>query len=439
VDQGNGAGLATGLNQASDISATLYVADSRCMREVPDASVSLIVTSPPYWHLKDYGAAGQIGYGQSLHEYLYDLGRVWRECWRVLQPGRRLCINIGDQFARATVFGGYRVIPLHAEIIVQCERLGFVYLGAIIWQKKTTLRPSGGAVVMGSFPYPPNGLVEIDYEFILLFRKPGKVPPVPSEIKTAAALTRDEWKAFFRGHWQFPGERQQGHEAMFPEELPMRLIRMFSFPGEIVLDPFAGSGTTLRAALRTGRRAIGYEIQPAFLPIVQQKVGGDLLGQGQLHVVVREVSCEPVAPPSGYVPTVPDLMPQRSRLPLSPSTDSASKVKAILWPADQPEPLLLLSEGRKVRFCGLLFPEAKRAEVQAYLQRYLQGKRILLRHPPIPEPSEVLPAYVYLTNRLFVNRKLLECGLAQVHPTEEHPYAKRFLTIRANQLRSHEQ
>ncbi len=436
MDQGNGAGFAPGLNNGAEGSATLYLADSRCMREVPDEGISLILTSPPYWHLKDYGVPNQIGYGQSLHEYLYDLGRVWRECWRVLQPGRRLCINVGDQFARATVYGAYQVIPLHAEIIAQCVRIGFAYLGAIIWQKKTTLRPSGGAVVMGSFPYPPNGLVELDYEFILLFRKPGKAPAVPSEVKTAAALTRDEWKAFFRGHWQFPGERQQGHEAMFPEELPTRLIRMFSFPGEIVLDPFAGSGTTLRAALRTGRRAIGYEIQPAFLPIVQQKVGGDLLGQGRLQVVVREHSYGPVEPPSGYVPAVPDLLPQRSRLPLPPSTDSASKVKAILWPADQPEPLLLLSEGRKVRFWGLLFPEAKRAEVQAYLQRYLQGKRILLRHSPIPESSEVLPAYVYLTNRLFVNRKLLEYGLAEAHPLEQHPYAARFLQAQEKQVRS---
>ncbi|MCS6923677.1 MAG: site-specific DNA-methyltransferase [Fimbriimonadales bacterium] len=103
--------------------ATLYVADSRSMHEVASGSIALVVTSPPYWHIKDYGAPQQIGYGQSLHEYLYDLSRVWRECWRVLQPGRRLCINIGDQFARAIIYGQYRVIPLHAEIIAQCGRI----------------------------------------------------------------------------------------------------------------------------------------------------------------------------------------------------------------------------------------------------------------------------------------------------------------------------
>ena len=131
--------------------AKIYIADSRNMAEVADESVHLVVTSPPYWHIKDYGVEGQIGYGQTLHEYLLDLSRVWCECWRVLKPGRRLCINIGDQFARAVIYGHYKVIPLHAEIIAQCETIGFDYMGAIIWRKKTTMRTTGGAVVMGSF------------------------------------------------------------------------------------------------------------------------------------------------------------------------------------------------------------------------------------------------------------------------------------------------
>ncbi len=160
---------------------------------------------------------------------------------------------------------------------------------------------------MGSYPYPPNGLVELDYEFILLFRKPGRGPSVPHELRSAAALSRDEWKSFFRGHWQFAGERQRGHEAMFPVTLPYRLIRMFSFPGEIVLDPFAGSGTTLKAAIETSRKAIGYEIQKDFVQIARKKVEGNLLTQYKLHVIEREGICEPVAPLEGYVPSVPDL------------------------------------------------------------------------------------------------------------------------------------
>ena len=105
------------------------------MSEVSDESIGLVVTSPPYWNIKDYGVAGQIGYGQTLHEYLRGLYRVWTECYRVLLPGRRLCINIGDQFARSIIYGRYKIIPLHAEVISQCERIGFDYMGSIIWQK----------------------------------------------------------------------------------------------------------------------------------------------------------------------------------------------------------------------------------------------------------------------------------------------------------------
>jgi DNA modification methylase len=298
---------------AMAVRATIYIADSRNMAEVADESVHLIVTSPPYWHLKDYGTQGQIGYGQTLHEYLLDLSRVWRECWRVLKAGRRLCINIGDQFARSIVYGRYKVIPIHAEIIAQCETIGFDYMGAIIWRKKTTVRTTGGAVVMGSFPYPPNGIVELDYEFILLFKKPerdagrGAKDEVPQAAKEASKLTRDEWKEFFSGHWEFAGERQTLHEAMFPEELPYRLIRMFSFVGEIVLDPFLGSGTTVKVALELGRNAIGYEIQPAFVPIIRQKLR--TLFCPEATILHRQRPLPPVDPPPNYRPSIQDAKP----------------------------------------------------------------------------------------------------------------------------------
>ncbi len=169
----------------------IIIGDSRRMVEVDDSTIGLVVTSPPYWNIKDYGIENQIGYGQSLHEYLKDLYRVWKECYRVLIPGRRLCINIGDQFARSIIYGRYKVIPLHAEIIAQCEHIGFDYMGSIIWQKKTTMNTTGGASVMGSYPYPPNGMIEIDYEFILIFKKPGTGESLPIEIKKESALTKE--------------------------------------------------------------------------------------------------------------------------------------------------------------------------------------------------------------------------------------------------------
>jgi site-specific DNA-methyltransferase (adenine-specific) len=182
---------------------------------------------------------------------------------------------VGDQFARAVYYGRYKVIPIRTEIIKFCETLGFDYRGAVIWQKVTTCNTMGGAMVMGSFPHPRNGILKIDYEFILLFKKLGKAPRVEKERKEASALTTEEWNEYFTGHWSFSGERQDKHLAMFPEELPRRLIRMFSFVGETVLDPFLGSGTTCLAAKNTERNSVGYEINADFLPLIRGKIGAN--------------------------------------------------------------------------------------------------------------------------------------------------------------------
>lgn len=399
---------------------TLYFADSRNMAELTEGSVHLVVTSPPYWHIKDYGTEAQIGYGQSLHEYLYDLSRVWRECYRVLQPGRRLCINIGDQFARSVVYGRYKVIALHAEMIAQCETIGFDYMGATIWQKKTTMNTTGGAVVMGSFPYPPNGVVEIDYEFILLFRKPGDSPPAPAEVKEASRLTRDEWKTYFNGHWNFGGARQVGHEAMFPEELPYRLIRMFTFTNEVVLDPFAGSGTTLKVAIDLGRHAVGYEIQREFEPILRRK-----LGTGVPFILCqREHHLPPVEPPEGYVPRVQDAKPVRGSAEALLRREPTVKVVAVL-----DEHTLEMEDGSLVRLLGVRVPPERREEAIHYLRRYVVGKRVVIKLADgcASAKSCVVAAYIYLTNRLFINRKMIEMGLATAERAVPHRLLQQFV------------
>lgn len=250
----------------------IYLADSRHMPELEDASVHLVLTSPPYWQLKDYGSEGQIGYHDSYEEYLADLNQVWGECARVLHPGCRLCVNIGDQFARAAYYGRSKIIPIREAIVRHCEGLGLDYMGAIIWQKLTTCNTTGGGSVMGSYPYPRNGAIMIDYEFILVFKKPGKAPAVSREVKEASRLTHEQWCEYFAGHWRFPGERQNGHLAAFPEELPRRLIRMYSFVGERVLDPFLGSGTTVKVAAEEGRVGLGFEINRDFRPVIERKL-----------------------------------------------------------------------------------------------------------------------------------------------------------------------
>jgi site-specific DNA-methyltransferase (adenine-specific) len=245
--------------------------DSRNMSQIYDESVGLVITSPPYWQLKDYGNERQIGFNQSYEDYINHLNLVWSECYRIMQPGRRLCINIGDQFTRSAYYGRYKVVAIHSEIIRFCETIGFDYLGSIVWQKETNMHPTGGAKVMGSYPYPVNGYVKIDFEHILLFKKPGKVSPSKLQ-KEQSILTEEEWNTYFKSHWNFCGERQNRHIAVFPEELPKRLIKMFSFVGDTICDPFMGSGTTALAALNQHRNSVGYEINESFRLFYNEKV-----------------------------------------------------------------------------------------------------------------------------------------------------------------------
>lgn len=299
---------------------TIIIGDSRKMDEIPDESVHLVVTSPPYWQIKDYGDTRQIGFNDSYDEYIAHLNTVWAECYRTLSPGCRLCVNIGDQFARAVTYGRYKIIPIREAIIRFCESIGFDYMGAVIWQKKATMRTTGGASVMGSFPYPRNGLIEIDYEFILLFKKLGATAPISQEIKKASALSKEEWRQYFTGHWNFVGEKQNGgHGAVFPEELPKRLIKMFSFSGETVLDPFLGSGTTTKVAAHLGRNSVGYEINKAYLPIIKKKVGIDdnsLFGRVCTYEILSQKKISITPDLSGIIKrSAPTIVQKRIRDP----------------------------------------------------------------------------------------------------------------------------
>jgi modification methylase len=269
----------------------IIIGDSRKMEEMQDASCHLIVTSPPYWQLKDYGSKEQIGFNDSYEDYINNLNLVWQECFRVLNDGCRLCINIGEQFARSVYYGRYKVIPIRTEIIKFCETIGFDYMGAIIWQKVTTCNTTGGASIMGSFPYPRNGILKLDYEFILIFKKLGKSPQPNKTIKEKSKLSTEEWNKYFTGHWNFAGEKQDKHLAMFPEELPKRLIKMFSFVGDTILDPFLGSGTTCLAAKNLDRNSIGYEINKDFIPVIKKRVGMSeqpISSENKFEIIIRK-------------------------------------------------------------------------------------------------------------------------------------------------------
>ena len=251
---------------------TLILGDSRKMSLIPNESVQLIVTSPPYWQLKDYGVKNQIGFDDSYEDYINNLNLVWNECFRILEPGCRMCINIGDQFARSVYYGRYKIVPIHSEIIRFCETIGYDYMGSIIWQKPTSMHTTGGQQIMGSYPYPRGGIVKIDYEHILIFKKLGKASTPSKQIKDKSALTIQEWNEYFTSHWTFNGAKQNRHIAVFPEELPKRLIKMFSFVGDTICDPFMGSGTTALAAGNLGRNSVGYELNKDFRVFYKEKV-----------------------------------------------------------------------------------------------------------------------------------------------------------------------
>lgn len=241
----------------------IYFKSSQTIKEISDGEVHLVITSPPYWNIKDYGNPEQIGYRDSLPTYFNKLGRVWSECIRTLASGCRMCINIGDQYIRATQKTPYQIIPLHAMLvnsIMEKHSKEVLYLGSIIWKKIPTTKTSGGASVMGSFGYPRNGYVSYNYEYIAIFKKKGIAPKPTKEIKDKSFISLPEWRDLFNGIWNFKGARQIGHVAIFPDELPHRLMRMFTYEGDTVLDPFLGSGTTTRVAWELGRNSVGYEI-----------------------------------------------------------------------------------------------------------------------------------------------------------------------------------
>jgi len=379
----------------------IIIGDSRKMLELNDKSIDLIITSPPYWHIKDYGVPGQIGYGQSLHDYLKSLYYVWNECFRVLREGGRFCLNIGDQFARSIIYGRYKVIPIHAEFIGQCEKIGFDFMGSIIWQKKTTMNTTGGANVMGSFPYPPSGIVEIDYEFIHIFKKPGNSKKVSKEIKEASKLSKEEWKEYFSGHWYFGGARQLGHEAMFPDELPKRLIKMFTFIGDTVLDPFLGSGTTVKVALELARNGLGYEINKNFLNFIKKKVNQ----AGKLEIVERS-DTKIDLPELNYSPMIQNAKPKISPEKFNFRGERLYRVTGVVN-----EDTIQLNTGLKVKFWGIKVNNKEKA--LQYLKKYILGKEVFLKleSNKVVDANTIL-ADVYLKNKIFINGYLIKSGIA---------------------------
>jgi DNA modification methylase len=417
--------------------------DSRQMNLVPDRSVQLVVTSPPYWQLKDYGSENQIGYHENYETYINNLNLVWKECYRVLDSGCRLCVNIGDQFARAVYYGRYKVIPIRTEIIKFCESIGFDYMGAIIWQKQTTTNTTGGASLMGSFPTPRNGIISIDYEFILIFKKQGNPKTkVTKEIKEQSKMSTEEWKEFFSGHWNFPGARQDGHIAMFPEELPRRLIKMFAFKGETVLDPFMGSGTTSLAARNLERNSVGYEINPEFIEIAKKKLN---IYQEDLTGAVYEILKDEY---QGDIHKNLDGLPYRfvdfhnldkkidpKKLQFGSKIDSNKVNREDFYSVKQvisPE-LIKLNNDLIIRLIGVKEKKSANGSAIEFLYNKTKGQKVFLKYDDnkYDEQNHLL-CYLYLKNKTFLNAHLIKEGLAEVDSSINFKYLEKFRRLAAN-------
>ena len=291
---------------------------------------------------------------------------------------------------------------------------------------------------MGSYPYPRNGVVKLDYEFILIFKKDGNPEPVNTEIKKKSKLTAEEWNTYFSGHWNFPGEKQVRHQAAFPVELPSRLIKMYSFVDEIILDPFLGSGTTSVAAMNLNRNSIGYEINNAYLPLIQQKL--------EKHKTDNRINT--------------DIRYGRKHLSSIDLSKAIKKLPYVFEDRNQPNPLkyeakknitgkrnliqkndmqyfsvkkvitadmIFLDNNKKLRLLGIRINPAKKKEAIRYLEDKILSQKVTIKYEhQQKDEDDILTGYLYLKNKTFINAKLIKEGLVLNDNAVDHKYREKF-------------
>ena len=252
----------------------LIQGDARQMSYIEDGSVHLVVTSPPYWTLKRYNDnEAQLGHVTDYEVFLKELTKVWKEVYRMLTPGGRLVCVVGDVCLSRRQHGRHVVVPLHADICVICRKIGFDNLNPIIWHKiaNATYEVNNGTKFLGK-PYEPNAIIKNDIEFILMQRKPGGYRQPTDKQRRSSMISKDDYDKWFRQFWNITGASTKQHPAPFPLELAYRLIRMFSFWGDTVLDPFCGTGTTMIAAMKCNRNSIGIEVDEEYCSIAANRL-----------------------------------------------------------------------------------------------------------------------------------------------------------------------
>jgi len=248
--------------------------DARDLSFIDDESVHLVLTSPPYWNLKKYkDNPDQLGHIDQYEEFLSELEKVWKEVYRMLVPGGRLVCVVGDVCVSRRSFGRHLVFPLHADICVTCRKIGFDNLNPIIWHKipNANYEVANGSKFLGK-PYEPNAIIKNDIEFILMQRKPGGYRKPTNKQRELSKIDKKDFNEWFQQIWNIPGASTKNHPAPFPLELALRIVKMFSFVGDTVLDPFCGTGTTMIASIKSGRNSIGVEIEPEYCKMAARQL-----------------------------------------------------------------------------------------------------------------------------------------------------------------------
>jgi site-specific DNA-methyltransferase (adenine-specific) len=290
--------------------------DSRSLAFVKDESVHLVVTSPPYWTLKQYNdQKGQLGHIEDYEEFLRELSKVWAECHRVLVPGGRLVCVVGDVCLARRKFGRHLVVPLHADIMVTCRKLGFDNLNPILWMKiaNASFEVANGTGFLGK-PYEPNAIIKNDMEFILMERKPGGYRQPTEDQRQRSRISKKDYDEWFRQSWTLTGASTKDHPAPFPLEIANRLVRMFSFVDDTVLDPFGGTGTTALAALKADRNSISVEVDACYWKDGVKRVereGRGLYEEFELHACTAS-GLEPAAIPASSAEPPRTVRPVRA-------------------------------------------------------------------------------------------------------------------------------
>lgn len=273
----------------------LYHADARDLSYIKDDSVHLILTSPPYFNLKEYRKGKfQLGVIDDYQQFLDELEKVWKECYRILVPGGRIVCVVGDVCLSRRKNGRHAVLPLHSDIAVSCRKIGFDNLNPILWHKISNARfeANTNSSILGK-PYEPNAIIKNDLEYILMERKPGGYRTPTIQQREDSRIEKDDFQKWFSQIWEMPGaSTRNGHPAPFPLELATRLVKMFSFVGDTVVDPFCGSGTTMIAAINTNRNSIGVETEAYYCDHILNRLECEKSLLNDFSIDYFDISCE---------------------------------------------------------------------------------------------------------------------------------------------------